>query len=48
MGDGNTGLVPDKRIVEIVGEGYSQERLDAIEVELAHEDRSMESSEVVT
>jgi len=34
FGDGEVHLIPDKRIVWIVGEGCIQERLNVVEVEV--------------
>lgn len=40
-------MVPDKLIVEIVGESCFQERLDVVEVDVAGGDRKIEPREVV-
>ena len=46
FGDGVVDLIPDKRIVWVVGKGCFQERLDAAEVEVARVDSDTKSREI--
>ena len=44
--DGVVDLIPDKRIVWVIGEGCFQERLDAVEVEVAIRDSVIKPCEI--
>jgi len=48
FGDGVVDLIPDNRVVWIVGEGCIQERFDAVEVEVVGEDSRNEFLEIVS
>jgi hypothetical protein len=46
FGDGVVNLIPDERIVPIVGEGRSQERFNTVEMEVVGADGGIEFQEI--